>query len=70
MILKKLYRTENIIKTTPDESLSSIMPYFNSSHDAAFVFDPEGIDLPTAELLGAINPYYCLIKKSLSITKK
>ncbi|OGK56261.1 hypothetical protein A3J15_03565 [Candidatus Roizmanbacteria bacterium RIFCSPLOWO2_02_FULL_38_10] len=70
MILKKLYRTENIIKTTPDESLSSIMPYFNSSHDAAFVFDPEGIDLPTAELLGAINPYYCLIKKSYPANTK
>lgn len=51
-------KTENIIRVTPDNSLSSALLKLNTSHDAAFVFSTEG------DYKGVINPYYCLIKSS------
>ena len=51
-------KTENIIRVTPDDSLSSALSKLNTAHDAAFVFSAEG------DYQGVINPYYCLIKSS------
>lgn len=63
-MIQKLYKTENIIKVTPEETLSSIMSYFTSSHDAAFVFNDDN------QFMGVVNPYYCLIKKSYPANTK
>ncbi len=66
-MISRLYKIENIIKVTPEETLSSIMSYFTSSHDAAFVFEPKkGGDI----FLGIVNPYYCVIKKSYPANTK
>ncbi len=57
MTLQKIFKTENIIKVTPEETLSKTFSCLSSSHDSAFVFNDD-------DFLGVVNPYYCLIKKS------
>lgn len=52
-------KTENIIKVSPDDSLSAALAKLSSSHDAAFVFSDSN------QYLGVINPYYTVIKTSL-----
>lgn len=52
-------KTENIIKISPDSTLSSALSKLSSSHDAAFIFAEDG------QYLGVINPYYTVIKSSL-----
>jgi CBS domain-containing protein len=52
-------KTKNIIKISPNETLSQGLVHLNSSHDAGFVFDEEG-----KKFLGVINPYHCLINNS------
>lgn len=54
-----IIKTENIIKISPDSSLSSALSKLSSSHDAAFIFGEDG------KYLGVINPYYTVIKSSL-----
>ncbi len=51
-------KTDNIIKISPNETLSSALGSLRSSHDAAFVFDSDD------KFLGIINPYHSLIKSS------
>lgn len=63
-MIKKIYKTENVIKVSPDEKLSAIIPHFTSSHDAGFVFGPRD------EFMGVVNPYYALIKKSYPANTK
>lgn len=57
-------KTENIIKISPEDSLSSALSKLSSSHDAAFVFEDDG------HYIGVINPYYTVIKSSLPGTTK
>ena len=57
MHIDRIRKTENIIKTTPEASLSSVLGVLSSSHDAAFIFD-------NGEFIGVINPYHSLIKTS------
>ncbi|MCX7881479.1 MAG: CBS domain-containing protein [Patescibacteria group bacterium] len=64
MFLKKILKTENIIKILPDETLSSALGKLSSAHDAAFVFSQNN------EFLGVINPYHCLIKSSYPYNTK
>ena len=58
MKTSKLMQTDGIIKAAPDEILSSILSRLPSSHSAAFIFDKD------QKYLGAINPYYSVIKSS------
>ncbi|MCA9372072.1 CBS domain-containing protein [Candidatus Woesebacteria bacterium] len=58
MNISNLIKTTNVIKTSPEETLSSALRQLNSSHDAAFVFDEKD------NILGVINPYYTIIKTS------
>ena len=58
MAVKKVLKIDNIIKISPDETLSSALVKLRSSHDAAFVFDENN------KYLGVINPYHCVIKSS------
>ena len=58
MQLTNLIKVKNIIKISPDITLSKALSGLSSSHDAAFVFDDE------KKYIGVINPYYCLIKSS------
>ncbi|MBP9798082.1 CBS domain-containing protein [Candidatus Woesebacteria bacterium] len=58
MSVHKILKTKGIIKVEPHDSHASALMKLSSSHDAAFVFDKD-------ELLGLINPYHSLIKKSL-----
>lgn len=64
MKLGGLYKTEDIIKTSSDDTLSSALSLLGSSHDAVFVFDDKD------KLEGVINPYYCLIRKSYPANTK
>lgn len=61
-----LLKTDNVIKISKDEMLSSALGKLASSHDAAFVFSGEKKD----EFEGLINPYFCLIKSSLPSNTK
>lgn len=54
-----IIKTENIIRISPEDSLSSALSKLSSSHDAAFVFENSG------HYVGVINPYYTVIKSSL-----
>jgi len=56
--LTDILKTDNIIKISPQDTLSSTFAKLGSSHDGAFVFDDNN------KYLGMINPYYCLIKSS------
>lgn len=64
MTLQPVFKTKNIIKVGPDDSLSHVFSLFSSSHDSAFVFDEKN------HFLGAINPYHCVIKKSYPANTK
>lgn len=52
-----MVRSRGIIRVLPEDTLSSVLHLFSSTHDAAFVFD-EG------EFQGVIHPYHVRIKKS------
>lgn len=56
--LTQIIKTDNIIKVSPEDTLSSALAKLSSSHDAAFVFDKNN------KYLGVINPYHTLIKTS------
>ncbi len=58
MSVQKIYKTKNIVKVDPEETLTHALALLSSSHDSAFVIDKQN------EFLGVINPYYCIIKKS------
>lgn len=58
MSVKKIYKTEDIIKIDMDDTLSVALSMLHSSHDSAFVFDEN------KELKGIVNPYHCFIRKS------
>jgi CBS domain-containing protein len=64
MSLTDILKTERIIKVDEEEILSSVLNKLGSSHDAAFVFSKKD------KYLGAINPYYCLIKSSYPANAK
>lgn len=64
MAVKKVLKTENIIKVSPEETLTATLTKLQSSHDAAFVFDEKN------NFLGVINPYYCIIKNSFPANAK
>jgi len=53
-----IIKVKNIIKVSPEDTLSSALSRLSSSHDAAFVFSDD------KKFMGIINPYYCLIKTS------
>ena len=56
--LKDIIKTERIIKTSPEQTLSHAVAQMRTSHDAAFVFDEKN------EFMGVVNPYYSFIKSS------
>ena len=58
MRLTNLVKVKNIIRISPDITLSKALSNLSSSHDAAFVFNAD------EKYIGIINPYYCLIKSS------
>lgn len=58
MSKNSVFKKQNIIRVSPDDTLSHTFSFFSSSSDAAFVFDEEN------QFLGVVSPYYCLIKKS------
>jgi len=58
MKIQDIIKTKDVIKISPDQTLSSALSYLSSSHDAAFVFSED------KKFLGVINPYHCLIKTS------
>lgn len=67
MKLLNILKQNNIIKVSPDDHLSHALAKLSTSHDAAFVFDPEprGVQGKQEEkYLGVISPYYCIIKSS------
>jgi len=55
---KDLVKVKNVIKISPDITLSKALSFLSSSHDAAFVFSDD------KKYMGVINPYYCFIKSS------
>lgn len=63
MIVNQFFKTENIIKVSPQDPLSKTLSLLSSSHDSAFVFEKD-------QFLGVVNPYYCLIKKSYPANTK
>lgn len=58
LAVKKMLSTDNIIKISPEDTLSSTLSKLSTSHDAAFVFGRDD------NFMGIINPYYCLIQSS------
>lgn len=59
MRLLNILKENNIIKVSPDDHLSHVLAKLSTSHDAAFVFDTEN------KYIGAISPYFTIIKSSL-----
>jgi len=57
MKVAEIVKTEDIIKISANDKLSSSLAKLSSSHDAAFVF-------ANKKFLGVINPYHCLIVNS------
>ena len=55
---KDLIKLKNVIKISPDTTLSKALSFLSSSHDAAFVFAQD------KKYMGVINPYYCFIRSS------
>lgn len=53
-----IIKVKNIIKVSPEDTLSFALSRLSSSHDAAFVFSDD------KKFMGIINPYHCLIKTS------
>ena len=58
MNLSEILKTEGIITVSPSDTLSHALGRLSSSHDAAFVLDEN------EELVGVVNPHYCLINNS------
>ena len=58
MRLLNILKDTNIIRVSPESSLSSVLSKLSTSHDAGFVFDEEN------KFLGVINPYYSAVKSS------
>lgn len=58
MSLQDIIKTDNIIRISPNENLSSALSKLSTSHDAGFLFNDD------EKLIGLINPYYSLIKSS------
>lgn len=58
MRLLNVLKNTNIIKVSPESSLSSALSKLSTSHDAGFVFDDKN------KYLGVISPYYTVIKKA------
>ncbi len=56
MKVRDLLKTEDVIRVSSEDALSSVLSQLESSHDAAFVFEGK-------TFLGAVNPYYSLIRK-------
>ncbi len=56
--LAEIIKTNDIIKISPSENLSSALAKLTTSHDAAFVFDDDN------KFEGVVNPYHDLIKSS------
>ncbi|MBP9690451.1 CBS domain-containing protein [Candidatus Woesebacteria bacterium] len=54
--IRDFLKKNNIIRVTPDDTLSSAIGQLSSSHDAAFVFDSNDV------FHGIVNPYYALIQ--------
>ncbi len=63
MIIRKIYKSDNIIKVSPEDTLSHAFSLLSSSHDSAFIVEKNNF-------LGVVNPYYCLIKKSYPFNTK
>lgn len=57
-LVREIISTDNVIKVSPIDTMSSALAKLSTSHDAAFSFNDDG------KFLGVINPYYCLIKSS------
>ena len=55
--LSDILKTDDIIKVSPQDNLSSALSKLTTSHDAVFVFVKD-------EFKGIVNPYYDLIKSS------
>lgn len=55
--LSDIIKTQDIIRVSPEENLSSALSKLTTSHDAAFCFADK-------EFKGLVNPYYDLIKSS------
>lgn len=66
-MISRIYKTKNIVAVSPDDTLHAIMPYFTSSHDAAFVFENPAKQIG---FMGVVSPYYCVIKKSYPANTK
>ncbi|GIW62889.1 MAG: hypothetical protein KatS3mg090_0715 [Patescibacteria group bacterium] len=60
MKVKDILKTDGIIKTTPDETLSAVLSNLPSSHSAAFVFESNDYK----NYLGVVSPYYTMIRTS------
>ncbi len=58
MKAQDIIKTKNIIRVSPEDTLSSVLSQLSSSHDAALVFSDD------KKFLGIINPYHSLIKSS------
>ncbi len=61
---RDIVKTENIIRVSAEDTLSSALSRLASSHDAAFVFTADD------KYIGVINPYYTLIQTSFPGTTK
>lgn len=55
---KDLLKTEGIIHSSPDDTLSQALVKISRSHDAIFVLDDK------EKFLGIINPYYAIFKSN------
>ncbi len=58
MKVKDLLKTTDVIKISPQDTLSSVLAQLESSHDAGFVFEGK-------KFVGVVNPFYAVIKKTL-----
>lgn len=56
--VKELLKKNDIIRVSPEDTLSHALGQLSSSHDAAFVMDEKD------NFLGVINPYHALIQSS------
>jgi predicted transcriptional regulator len=67
MRLLNILKENNIIKVSPEDTLSQVLSKLFSSHDAAFVFDPAPRRVQGKQndnFLGVVNPYYSVIQAS------
>ncbi len=61
--LISILKTNNVIKVSPEDTLSKVLSNLSTSHDAAFVFEED-------KYLGVINPYHTVIKSSFPSNTK